>query len=136
VRAWSVAHPHEYALIYGSPVPGYQAPQETVGPAGRAAVVIGRLIRDAWSSGSPAMIAASKSPAVLPPMLAGQAQRVAAAIAPGVPRPVMARGLIAWTQLFGMISFELFGQLVGSADPSDEFFTFAVDQMADFTGLP
>jgi AcrR family transcriptional regulator len=136
VRTWSVAHPHEYALIYGTPVPGYQAPQETVGPAGRVAVVIGRLIQDAWHGGSPAMAAASASPAVLPPALTDQAQRVAAAIAPGVPGPVVARGLIAWTQLFGMISFELFGQLVGSADPSDEFFAFAVEQMADFIGLP
>ncbi len=136
VRAWSAAHPHEYALIYGSPVPGYQAPQETVGPAGRVAVVIGQLIRDAWADGSPAMTAASVSPAVLSPALAGQAERVAAAIAPGVPGIVIARSLIAWTQLFGMISFELFGQLVGSADPSDEFFAFAVEQMADFIGLP
>ncbi len=136
VRAWAVAHPHEYALIYGSPVPGYRAPQETVGPAARVAVVIGRLIRDAWAGGaSPAMAAAGGSPAVLPPMLAGQAEQVAAAIAPGVPGPVIARGLIAWTQLFGMISFELFGQLVGSADPSDEFFGYAVGQMADFIGL-
>ena len=46
------------------------------------------------------------------------------------------RALIAWTQLFGMISFELFGQLVGSADPADDFFGYAVDQMADFVGLP
>jgi hypothetical protein len=29
-RAWALAHPHEYALIYGSPVPGYAAPQDTV----------------------------------------------------------------------------------------------------------
>src|ERR1700753_3724645 len=35
VRSWAISHPHEYALIYGSPVPGYQAPQETVAPAGR-----------------------------------------------------------------------------------------------------
>jgi hypothetical protein len=35
-----------------------------------------------------------------------------------------------------MISFELFGQLVGSADPADSFFTYAVDQLADFVGLP
>ena len=32
-RAWAVAHPHEYALIYGSPVPGYQAPADTIAPA-------------------------------------------------------------------------------------------------------
>jgi AcrR family transcriptional regulator len=35
VRRWALGHPHEYALIYGSPVPGYQAPRATVGPASR-----------------------------------------------------------------------------------------------------
>ncbi len=39
------------------------------------------------------------------------------------------RVLIAWTQLFGMISFELFGQFVGSADPADDFFGYAIEQM-------
>jgi hypothetical protein len=33
-----------------------------------------------------------------------------------------------------MISFELFGQLAGSADPADDFFGYPVDQMADFRG--
>jgi AcrR family transcriptional regulator len=136
VRAWAVAHPHEYALIYGSPVPGYQAPEETIGPAARVAVALGGLIAEAWNRGSPVMAADRTRPAALPATLAGQAARVAADIAPGVPGPVLARGLIAWTQLFGMISFELFGQLVGSADPAGEFFAFAVEQMADFVGLP
>ena len=44
--------------------------------------------------------------------------------------------MIAWTQLFGMISFELFGQLVGTMDPADEFFEEAAGQMADFLELP
>jgi hypothetical protein len=34
-----------------------------------------------------------------------------------------------------MISFELFGQFVGVVDPGDEFFSFAVERMADFAGL-
>src|ERR1700759_75355 len=38
-RGWSLTHPHEYALLYGSPVPGYQAPADTVAPAARSAVV-------------------------------------------------------------------------------------------------
>lgn len=29
VRGWALAHPHEYALIYGTPVPGYAAPEDT-----------------------------------------------------------------------------------------------------------
>lgn len=32
VRHWAIGHPHEYTLLYGSPVPGYQAPQDTIRP--------------------------------------------------------------------------------------------------------
>ena len=134
VRNWALAHPHEYALIYGSPVPGYQAPQATVVPAARIARVAGGLVADAWREARVAGGgAAPLTP--LPPELAEQAAVVADAIAPGVPEAMIARLLIAWTQLFGMISFELFGQLVGSADPADAFFGYAVGQMADFIGL-
>jgi hypothetical protein len=87
----------------------------------------------------PAPTPAHLPPAHLPPAsgplprdLAEQAAIVADAIAPGVRGTVITRGLIAWTQLFGMISFELFGQLVGSIDPADAFFGYAVEQMADF----
>jgi AcrR family transcriptional regulator len=135
-RAWALAHPHEYALIYGSPVPGYQAPQETIPPAGRVARVLGGLLADAWAAGPAALAADAAAAGPLQPPLGEQAAALAAAIAPGVPGPTVVRALIAFTQLFGMISFELFGQLVGSADPADSFFTYAVDQLADFVGLP
>lgn len=153
VRNWALAHPHEYALIYGSPVPGYQAPQATITPAGRVALVIGGVLADACSApdgnaaapdgkapdGHAAADRAAphwRTSEPLQPTLAEQAANVAAAIAPGVPGPMIARALIAWTQLFGMISFELFRQLVGSVDPADDFFAYAVEQMADFVGLP
>ena len=127
VRGWALAHPHEYALIYGSPVPGYQAPRETISSASRVALVLGGLLAEASALG----------PATgLPEQLRQQAAVVGAAIAPGVGEAAIVRALIAWTQLFGMVSFELFGQLVGSADPADEFFGYAVDQMADFVGIP
>jgi hypothetical protein len=48
---------------------------------------------------------------------------------------VLTRALIAWTQLFGMISFELFGQFVGSLEPADPFFGYTVERMADYIGL-
>jgi AcrR family transcriptional regulator len=143
VRSWAIGHPHEYALIYGSPVPGYRAPQETVAPAARVPAVMGRILQDAWATRAhaartPARAAQDKPsprPADLSPVLAAQAAIVAGAIAPDVPEPVILRALIAWTQLFGMISFELFGQLVGSVDPSDDFFGYTVEQMAAFIPL-
>ena len=47
-RAWAVGQPARWALLYGSPVPGYHAPRErTVGPGTR---VVGALF-DAIGSG-------------------------------------------------------------------------------------
>ncbi|HTP16129.1 MAG TPA: TetR-like C-terminal domain-containing protein, partial [Streptosporangiaceae bacterium] len=136
VRDWALAHPHEYALIYGSPVPGYAAPAETIAPASRVAAVLGAVLADAWSVRDPGLPADARAGEPLQQPLAGQAEQVAAVIAPGVPAAMIARALIAWTQLFGMISFELFGQFVGSADPADAFFGYAVERMGDFLELP
>ena len=55
--------------------------------------------------------------------------------APQLPPDALVRAVIAWTQLFGMVSFELFGQFVGSFEPADPFFDHAVAQMAAFVGL-
>jgi AcrR family transcriptional regulator len=133
IRHWALANPHEYALIYGSPVPGYQAPQTTVASAVRVVRVMGGILTDAHAVTGPA--AASHPEEPLRPELARQVAIVAEAIAPGADDGVLARGLMAWTQLFGMISFELFGQFVGSLEPADEFFGYTVERMADYIGL-
>jgi AcrR family transcriptional regulator len=135
IRGWAIAHPHEYALIYGSPVPGYHAPPDTIAHAARVASALGALLEGAAARDSARSDGDAARPG-LPGRLEAQAQLVAAAVAPGVAPDVAARGLIAWTQLFGMISFELFGQLVGTADPADDFFSYAIDQTATLAGLP
>jgi AcrR family transcriptional regulator len=145
VRAWARANPHEYALIYGSPVPGYRAPQATAGPAGRAPLVFIEIARNAAPPGTVA------GGAALQGALADQAAKLAAALAGAdtvlagadtvlagadrVPPATLVRGVIALTQLFGMVSFELFGQFVGSFEPADDFFGHAVAQMITFVGL-
>lgn len=133
MRAWARANPHEYALVYGSPVPGYRAPQDTIAPASRVPLALLAPVRQAWAAG---VLAPARADPPLSAPLAAQTERLAAAVAPGVPGPVLARVVVAWTQLFGMLSFELFGHLVGSVDPSDDFFEYAVEQMADHVGLP
>lgn len=159
VRGWALANPHEYALIYGSPVPGYRAPTATIGPASRVPLALVRVLRDAAASGelaggapdaehmdgdgAPDGGAPDGGPAVGVPVdgvLAGQADALVAALAeadaPVVPPDALVRGVIAMTQLFGMLSFELFGQFVGSFEPADALFDNAVAQMTTFVGLP
>jgi hypothetical protein len=131
VRGWARAHPQEYALIYGSPIAGYQAPQDTVQPAVRVPLLLLDLLQRAQAVGRLSAPPDAPEPTGL---LAEQTQ-VLVDLAPGVPPAVLVRTMIVWTQLFGMISFELFGQLVGSMDPADEFFDSAARQMAAFVGL-
>ncbi|AHH94683.1 TetR/AcrR family transcriptional regulator [Kutzneria albida] len=132
VRGWALAHPHEYALIYGSPVPGYQAPQDTVPAASRVAIALLEVLKTAWAA---KLIRLDYDGRELSPQLLAQTKALAEAVAPTLPPVLMARAITAWTQLFGMISFELFGQLVGSVDPSEEFFEHSVETMAQFVGL-
>jgi len=61
---------------------------------------------------------------------------LSAAMESPVAPEMVVRAVIAWTQLFGMISWELFGQFVGSFEPADAFFAHAVDQLATFVGFP
>ncbi|MEV5771168.1 TetR-like C-terminal domain-containing protein [Streptomyces antimycoticus] len=68
--------------------------------------------------------------------MAGQLRTLGEQIAPDLPLETLNRAIVVWTRLFGMLSFELFGQLAGSVDPSDEFFDHTVEQLADFLGLP
>ncbi|MFV2195028.1 TetR/AcrR family transcriptional regulator [Nocardiopsis sp. LOL_012] len=117
VRGWALEHPHEYALIYGSPVPGYAAPQDTTEPATQVVLLLARIAFDA--SRGPGLV-----PSGLPPAPAAVRADVEALIArmsadtdpeqaevlTGSP-PETALGVIdAWTALFGTVSFELFGQ--------------------------
>jgi AcrR family transcriptional regulator len=48
-RQWAVEHPHEFALIAGSPIPGYVAPVERTLPLGRRSMkVLLDLLQRAW----------------------------------------------------------------------------------------
>jgi AcrR family transcriptional regulator len=110
VRGWALANPNEYALIYGTPVPGYTAPAATIAPAARVSgVVLGILIDAADAERRTAAIAEDN---VAP---AGQqALKPARSIVGSeVPDALLQRGLMAWAALFGTVSFELFGQLHG-----------------------
>ncbi|MER5461708.1 TetR/AcrR family transcriptional regulator [Streptomyces sp. NPDC002668] len=128
VRIWALAHPHEYALIYGSPVPGYTAPQDTVGPASRVGLALISVSRDAHRSGGLA----------LPPLaeeLRPEAHRLTADIAPDLPPAVVVALVAAWSQLFGLISFELFGQFNRVVEDRDAFFGQAAARLAHEVGL-
>ncbi|MGW5355537.1 TetR/AcrR family transcriptional regulator [Streptomyces sp. NPDC004031] len=131
VRDWAVEHPHEYALIYGSPVPGYAAPQTTVGPASRVPLALVSVVRDAHAAG----LLGEPTGGPLAEPVADDARRLAAELAPELPIPVVAALVAVWAQLFGIVSFELFGQFNRVVEARGPFFDQATAALAAQVGL-
>jgi len=132
IYAWARQHPHQYALLYGSPVPGYRAPQATVTDAARTPGVAIQLIEHAWAAGELA------ADAPMPPAgsaLRRQARDLRDALGTELPETVLLRFASAWTQVFGVISFDLFGQLVGTFEPGDAVCTFTFRTAARTIGF-
>jgi AcrR family transcriptional regulator len=132
IRQWALAHPHEYALLYGSPVPGYAAPQDTVGPASRPVLAIIRVLRDGLERGAVEADPGDRIPRAV------RTDLEAILALPGfggLPAPVLARGMTAWAQLFGTVSFELFGRYTGAITDYDAYAEHQLRAMARYVGI-
>ena len=125
IRKWAKANPNEYALLYGSPVPGYEAPPFTVEPAARVALVLGTVVVEAWHDAGTGQRLDDAS------TTRGVLERSLDDVMPGVPESVRARSLMVWSLFFGFISFELFGHYKGTVRNANRFFALVVDEAAD-----
>ena len=111
VRDSTIAYPHEYALIYGSPVPGSDAPRgdHLAGEPGRAGTR-GHYSRGCGGRKPRHPFVANISPR-LSKSAAAEAGRLQAIGFGEVPHDAVIRAVTAWTQLFGAVNFEVFGRL-------------------------
>lgn len=132
VRTWALDHPSEYALLYGTPVPGYAAPPEiTVEPAQRVPAVLVRLLTDAWAAGA----VADRPATSLPRAVRADLETIASALDSDVPVGVLARGVMVWTAMFGAVSFEVFGQLNNVFADKAAWYDHQLHALADTIGL-
>jgi AcrR family transcriptional regulator len=116
LRRWAVDHPHEYALVYGSPVPDYEAPTEqTTGPGTRVFVLLTRLLADATRTGHLARDAyethLTEDLAPLAVAAAGPLLHDEFFEGSGLDAETLMAGLAAWSLVMGWISAEIFSQL-------------------------
>jgi AcrR family transcriptional regulator len=131
IRTWARRNPNEYALLYGSPVPGYEAPAYTVTSAARVALVLGSIVVAAWQGvpSSRAKVTATSLGGVLEANVLDESM-------PGVPEQIRVFALMMWSQIFGCISFELFGHYKGTVRSASRFFNIVVDEVADLVLPP
>jgi AcrR family transcriptional regulator len=130
VRGWALENPQRYSLIYGTPVPGYVAPPDTIAPASMVGLVLTRLLVDVIAAGhgpEPTAGAKAATPAL---------EDVAAAL--GVPELAtqLVVGIDMWLHLYGAVSFELGGQFVNVVSDPPAYYEFLIDELATRMRVP
>lgn len=135
VRSWALAHPHEYALIFGSPVPGYRAPAATIAPATMVPWVLLEIVSGAV--GQPPAPPQDPSPELLATALSPLRRDVPTSV---VDDPTLLISLTSWATLFGAISFELFGHthnvIAEDQRARSAVFDAQIDLMLFLLGVP
>ncbi len=112
LRRWALEDPHRYFLVYGTPVPGYHAPQDITVIASEMMSVL----LDACTAAGPGP-APGAEPHGFEGHLAGH--RVWAASHPDAPPSALRLALAFWTRMHGVLSLELAGHFAGMGlDPA------------------
>jgi len=134
VRTWALAEPATYALLFGAPVPGYRAPgEQTLEPGTRVPRAIVGIGADAHAAGLLDVPPEAEAPAPLEAWFEGVRQQFGT----DLPDALLTCGVLAWSGLFGCVSFEVFGQY-GPDFPSQTgaMFDRHLEVLADDLGLP
>ncbi len=131
LRDWAQANFHEYALLYGSPVPGYAAPDDTIGPAQRIPARLLGLMAEVEAAGLPLGRGKERVPRAVRASFRPIRETYA-----GISDDRMMRALAAWATLIGQLTLELFGHLESGVLDYDAHFGHLMERLADDLGLP
>jgi AcrR family transcriptional regulator len=133
-RRWGLEQPTEFALIFGSPIPGYQAPEATRPAGERHTGLLLRLLAEANGAGAVRLERVdARVPAALERQLIAFRARQGV---PDLPVPVLAFAMSAWVRLHGVVALEVFGHLrpaVGDGAPLFEHEVGAILRQAGLT---
>ncbi|MFD4867189.1 TetR-like C-terminal domain-containing protein [Streptomyces sp. NPDC058412] len=132
LRRWSFANPAEFTLIYGSPVPGYHAPQDTVPPASRTPGVLAGIVRSALMGGE---LTPPRRAVPGPPLLLPAAVEAFGGVPEAPFSDIIERGIVLWSNLIGLLVFQVFSRTHDSVRDEAAFFDYSIAVAAESIGL-
>ena len=128
-RQWSHHNPEKFALIYGTPVPGFHQPWPILSPyASQVMDIFLHAFKLAYQQYQPEL-------PVLPEELSAQLAGVIAHRQYDVDPAVLYLTLEGWTRLHGFISLELIDQLCMFSNV-EAFFEYQMHQLVKQSGFP
>ena len=112
-RSWALAQPHRYRLLFGPPLPGYDAHAQRLVDASQAAMnqLLGGLRELGDRIGAPP-----------PQPLASQLTVWAQPHDPGIDPATALRAVLTWSRLHGLVSPEIAGNFASMGIDPDQVF--------------
>jgi AcrR family transcriptional regulator len=132
-RGWALAHKAEFALIFGSPLPGVdRVPDDVIDSCGRKfGETFFALFFELWQR-SPFPVPA---PEEIEPGLRQQLERYQAASETDLPVGAVLVYLRCWVRLYGIVALEVFGHMSFALDDPAPMFEIALAELAELVGL-
>jgi len=132
-RHWAAEHPTDFQLIYGNPIPGYQAPAElTIPLARRPFLGLFRVFLQAYESGELTI------PVEYQPVPSHVSRHVAGwreVSGIEMPDPLLCLLMSGWARIHGMVMLELFQHIQPIIGDPGEFYRYEIQAFAQRLGL-
>ena len=133
-RTWSVTHPAEFSLIFGTPIPGVDLYDENSAAcvAGqRFGLVFAALFIQLWAVRPFPVPDMSE----LDPRLAPQLEEYRERVGVDLPLPVVYVFLSCWARIYGLVTMEVFGHLTFALSDAEPAFMTELFQIGRLLGL-
>jgi len=135
-RSWALEYPADFQLIYGNPIPNYEAPAElTVPLASRPMQTMYRAILAAYQAGQ----------LTIPAEYAEVPEQITAHVGSflwrdfpelrEIPMSIFYLVVVAWSRIHGIVMLELFEHIGPTIGDVDTFFNHEIDIFLKSLGL-
>lgn len=133
-RTWALVNPQGFRLIYGDPVPGYQAPEGGAAPdaARRVCAGLTALAAAAWPHAQYHYQDSAFDWSDFDPGLLGKVRPAF----PDLPPTAVALALRIWGHLHGLVSLEVYGHLRTQTTSPEKLFREELAQLVETLGIP
>jgi AcrR family transcriptional regulator len=130
-RSWSIQHPAEFTLLFGSPIPGVDVAED--GPehqqARRFGQAFGALFAEMWET-QPFPV-----PETIDPEMRATLERYRDHVGVTLPAEAIAVFLSCWVRLYGAVTMEVFGHVSFAMSDAAPLFEAELRGLTDRLGL-
>jgi AcrR family transcriptional regulator len=125
-REWAVTYPQRYQLIFGMPIPGYEAPADITVPAAAGSLVpLIEMLQAIYAAGRLRVERFAEMTPELKSMLEAWSQFTG-----GTDPEVLYSALVIWSRVHGLVSMEIGNQLPSFLTDPGEIYRREIKSMA------